>query len=111
MTIDEFIEQLKATPRQWRFGPPNKVVGELHPPRQIRSGERCDCPITAAVGERHPVPSMAIRSAYAMIMYRKIGLSEEDAVSIIRAADWKPNHEALRKRLVEACGLVEMETA
>lgn len=88
MSYRQFLDKLKATRRTWKYGW-NK---------RIRQESRC-CPITAL----HPAQ---IPAAYVSIAWEFIGLSERNAMMIMRAADNEPRHsKRVRRDLLKACGL------
>ncbi len=92
MTIDEFIEKLDKTPREW----------EVLPHGRLRLWRRC-CPITAVHGHE------LMAGAYGLCSL-SLGLSAVDAELIVTAADanyqkWISEVSDLRSRLLAACGL------
>ena len=90
MTIDEFINKLaaftRASPRRWI----------LHSNGDIRIGV-C-CPITCFSG---------LDAEYADEEGLAMGLSINDRQAIVDAADCTYEEDALRRRLLEACGIKE----
>ena len=105
MTIPEFIERLKATPRQWcKHGDALRIN---------RPSATCDCPISAVV--RMDVPGANATVCYAepvTVGADVLGMVREDVQDIIDAADgYTEDFQGvnklveLRKQLVEACGL------
>lgn len=98
MSLDEFFEELKKTPREWRINETGCVRSE--------DGA---CPVCAVLNRTNG----KIVSFFNWYRAVEAGLmSQEDAKSIARAADnsWfkdDPCDPALRARLLECCGLTE----
>ena len=88
MTINDFIEQLKKTPREWKVQEDGGL--RLH---------QC-CPITAVDGRGLPA------TEYAECAMR-LGLSQLEARWLVEAADNWPREARLRSYLLAACGLEE----
>lgn len=100
MTTEEFLEKLKATPRNWR------IVG--HSLRLGDDAECSPCPITSVHGKGWDA-TMWDDTADCL------GLDPETARDLMFAADaWETDGDtfdpSLRARLLDACGLPE-ETA
>lgn len=94
MTIDEFMERLEQTPRQWEIG----VRGSCH---TIRLNGLC--PITAVEGSGKSAVNYLSAA-------RALGLSTTAIYQITEASDYgaeglKENLRPLRRRLLKACGL------
>lgn len=87
MTLDEFIEKLRETPRTW----------ETRGDGRIRLGGCC------------PISSLRMTEAdYWLRVSQELGLDRDLAETIVIAADNWDHHDApLRARLLDACGLVE----
>lgn len=97
MTIDEFLERLKQTPRGWRLA----VDPDDEPYGAIRLGPlgRCHCPISAVTGN---LDHFASPGEVAL----ELGLSNDDGDAIVEAADNDIHcNQVIRRRLLEACGL------
>lgn len=97
MTIDEFLDKLSETPRDWyiRRG-------------LIRRRGDDQCPITALCDKDVTLS----REPYTECGHQ-LGLSDKDLKEIIKAADSTrllPYDHDLRMRLLKACGLEELTT-
>lgn len=93
MTINEFIDKLKDTPRDWYL-----YDGAIR--RGPRTHHGCLCPMHALAPKMYSGASAGT----------SLGLSCEDADAIVMAADWRSSlltwrSQVLRARLLEACGL------
>lgn len=90
MTIDEFCEALAArTEFRWTTARGN-----------LRTVDHCHCPISAVTGNLHDfyVPTIA--------GMKRLGLAEEDASAIMRAADsGVTENYPLQDKLLLACRL------
>ena len=90
MTIDEFLEKLKETPREWCITGTGTI-------RSHRGLGDWTCPVCKVAGVSGQMAWMHIKS---------LGLSQCDADSIVAAADLRPEYsETLRARMLYACGL------
>ncbi|MDA4119960.1 MAG: hypothetical protein OK436_05180 [Thaumarchaeota archaeon] len=96
MTLDEFLEKLKETPRDWEI-----KAGGL-----IRRGDSGTVEYACPLGELITDPDICHRLNW-MRAGRILGLSDNDAYFVKMAADGRRSQPDLRKRLLEACGLVE----
>jgi hypothetical protein len=85
MTLDEFIDALSKTPRDWALD------GDAI--RTLVDG--CQCPIDAVLG----------RGAWRRAIVGGTSLSIKDARMIVDAADWPRRYSELRGQLLQACGL------
>lgn len=84
MTFDEFLKRLRTT--KWRL----RIDGS------IRADSSCDCPYTYVLGQHGVFPQDSDEN----IGWRRRAL--------FAAADNDPCHNpAIRRRLLEACGLKE----
>jgi len=113
VTLPEFLDKLRATPRTWRL-----VPNEAEEGRGIlmqNRGNRCQCPVSSVafdvlgpVGvltENGPVPPTDLGWALAGV---QMGLPLTGAYEIANASDGHVEGvEALRAQLLEACGLEE----
>ena len=93
MTLDEFLDLLRQTPRDWYL-----TAGQ----REIRrnDGRHCCCPISSCHprGPRH--------STYYGVTSHLLGLDKLTVNGIVFAADNNKNaNPSLRVRLLDACGL------
>lgn len=117
MTLDEFLERLRAharaNPRGWCFMDWSAAVNGgnvvADDRRSIRFApgplQECHCPVSAVTGD----PRDYEEAAEAAV--RKLGLSLPDAYRLVKTADglrsWLSYDEVLRFRLLEAVGLQE----
>lgn len=96
MTIDQFIEKLRQTPRDWR--PVITDRGTLR--RGTRKTYQCPLGSVAYPNPREAACGEPYRYG------RELGLSLEDTKLIFDAADGIFGCDpTLRRRLIEACGL------
>jgi hypothetical protein len=98
MTIEEFLEELAATPGPWRVS--------FHAIRVRRECESwvSDCPISA-VARKHGWDAHAA-FADPVGAGKNLGLSHEDAKAIRLAADTTAGNFSLRRDLLSACNLI-----
>lgn len=95
MSIDEFIEALAQTPREWAYLCHSRANVVLRLNGQAVGNRTPICPLEVVANR----PSF-IDAAYSL------GLSNEDRNTILYAADGDRNHDpTLRARLIEACGM------
>lgn len=87
MTLHEFLNALRNTPRNWALD------GDAI--RDLTVG--CQCPIDAVLG----------RGAWKKAIVGQTPLSITDAKMIIDAADWTERYKELRHQLLQACALAE----
>ena len=97
MTILQFLERLKQTPRDWQL----RAFNPNQPAKLIRRGYPWQCPISSLLGKN------AAQFWDASI---ELGLLGHDANVIASAADASASHDSeLREQLLEACGLAKGE--
>lgn len=96
MTIDEFLDKLSETPRDWYYTEEGRI-------RRRRYGLQIQCPITALCDKD-------------FLLHREcahqLGLSDNDRTEIIQVADLiRPVYDHdLRVKLLKACGLEELSS-
>lgn len=101
MTIDEFIEFLKCTPRTWAI----YNNGAIRNGPGGTFGIYPDCPVTATQAYMTGISSKYGAGDW-LNDYAKLQLNLFDAQSITHAADnFEPHDRNLRVRLLAACGL------
>lgn len=104
MTIDEFLEKLKETPRRWVL-----EGQQIRYPRHLTAAKRKKamrtwqsltyCPICKVAGDA------SNRLDYFMAGER-IGIAHSDALAIAKSADCDSDCDRdLREKLLDACGL------
>lgn len=93
MTYEAFLDALRATPRDWTFGP----EGQL----RIYTPYLCACPISATV----QFPTIWAH-CHVNHLATRAGLEDATWKAIARAADCLPGcNPHIRRDLIEACGL------
>lgn len=102
MTIEQFLEKLKETPRTWRLVArrDGQTTAEMFNNALIRKG-KCRCPIGAVSGRVKWDDSYDL----AITVGQQIGLDEKDAARIISASDGLSEQLPLRLLILDACGL------
>lgn len=109
MTIDEFLDRLRQTPRHWSLeaGSLRLVDRRLQRRDDSLTPEIViNCPISCLTGceEDFSTPSLAAQA--------KLGMSPENAQALWLSADNICGHPrfsaVLRAKLLEACGLVSL---
>lgn len=100
MTLDEFIEKLKTTPREgWTdYGALRRNLNG----NGIDVSSHCDCPLTA-VARLLPNWSKAQTCGFPIEAGAALGMRDVDTLAVFNAADsrYEPLHLILR----QACGL------
>lgn len=101
MTLEEFVDALRKTPRDWRL--------EEWRPMQLKkirrgSGDDRQCPL-------HAVAGTTMKNALATAQ-QALGMEQEESWKIVDAADGsfydvRTELVTLRAQLLEACGLKE----
>lgn len=89
MTLPEFLEKLRETPRNWIVYDDRRI--------RLETDATTSCPLTCFSGENSVMFSECAQ---------KLGISEPDMYSIVEAADAMTRHDPkIRAQLLEACGL------
>lgn len=99
MTISEFLDALKETPREWYL-----CSGMIRATREGESQFRTEppcCPITSLA-----TPSRSANDWQFVVATKVVDIDSRDAGAIVLAADNLEGHDpTLRARLLFACGL------
>ena len=106
MTLDEFLNRLRETPREWELHEGRYLTTlfiSSHDPANVG----WQCPITAVHGK-------GLGSGNFRLCSRQLGLDTDLAMKIAVTADrdiCRRNYDPqLRKQLLEACDLEEVES-
>jgi hypothetical protein len=103
MTIKQFLEELQQTPRDWRITKPGECVipGAIRRGKHTKFNNDYQCPLGAVALPGKPACRTPLE--YGL----QLGLSEDDILAILRAADHhrSSSDSTLRQQLLAACGL------